>query len=269
MKLAITVIILFYSKLCTAQELYVFTEPASNMPTKSIGLRSNNYLMKDKSTSSLNYHLVPEIMAGVSKNIMVHVDAFLSNRNNSLSFEGGSLYGKYRLFSIDDVQKHFRIAAFGRASYNNSNIHMDEINLYGHNSGWETGIVATQLLHKVAISSGVSFVKAADNGDGNKFLYGDKNRNAINYTLSFGKLMLPKEYTSYKQTNMNLMLELLNQYNLGSRKYYVDIAPSLQLIFNSRSRIDIGYRQQINSSFQRTAPNGFLIRLEHNLFNAW
>lgn len=269
MRTTVFVIVLFYSSLCTGQELFVFTEPASNMAAKSIGLRSNNLLMNEKATSKVNYHLIPELMAGVSRNIMVHADAFLSNRNKGLSFEGGSIYAKYRLFSIDDVQKHFRMAAFGRVSYNNSEIHMDEINLYGHNSGWETGLVATQLLQKVAVSSAVSFIRGADNGGGNKFLYGDKNRNAINYTLSVGKLMLPKEYTSYKQTNLNLMLELLSQYNLGSGKYYVDIAPSLQLIFNSRSRIDIGYRQEISNSFHRTAPNGFLIRLEHNLFNAW
>ncbi len=269
MKFILIVNLLLLANFLSAQELYVFTEPASNMAAKSIGIRTNNYLMGERNTSDLNYHFVPEIMLGVSRKIMVHLDAFLSNRNKGFSLEGGSIYAKYRFLSNDEVQKHFRMAAFGRVSSNNSDIHMNEINLYGHNSGWETGIVATQLLHKVAISSGISFVKATDNGRGNKFFYGDKNRNAINYTLSVGKLMLPKEYTSYKQTNLNLMFELLNQYNTGSGKYYIDMAPSLQLIFNSRSRLDIGYRQQISSTFERTAPNGFLIRLEYNLFNAW
>lgn len=269
MKVIFLFTFLCFSKLCPAQELYVFTEPASNMATKSIGIRANNYLMDEKGTSKLNYHVVPEIMVGVSRKIMVHLDAFLSNRNKGLAYEGGSLYAKYRFLSNDDVQKHFRMAAFGRLSYNNSDIHMNEINLYGHNSGWETGIVATQLLYKVAISSGLSFLRAADNGKINKFYYGDKNRNAINYTLSIGKLMLPKEYSSYKQTNLNLMLELLNQYNVGSGKYYMDVAPSVQFIFNSRSRVDVGYRQQLSSTLDRSAPNGFIIRLEHNIFNAW
>jgi len=269
MKFILVINFLFFTNILPAQELYVFTEPASNMAAKSIGIRTNNYLMGEISTSDLNYHFVPEIMIGVSRKIMLHIDAFLSNRNKGFSLEGGSIYAKYRFLSNDEVQKHFRMAGFARVSSNNSDIHMNEINLYGHNSGWETGIVATQLLHKVAISSGISYVKAADNGKANKFSYGDKNRNAINYTVSIGKLMLPKEYTSYKQTNLNLMFELLNQYNIGSGKYYMDIAPSLQLIFNSRSRLDIGYRQQISSTFERTAPNGFLIRLEHNLFNAW
>ena len=81
--------------------------------------------------------------------------------------------------------------------------------------------------------------------------------------------MLPKDYTDYKQTNLNLMLEFLNQFNLGSGKYYMDIAPSMQLIFNSVARVDIGYRQQLNSSLYRTAPNGLFVRLEYNLFNAY
>jgi hypothetical protein len=33
----------------------------------------------------------------------------------------------------------------------------------GHNSGFETGLVATKLIKKVAISSSVSFERAYDN----------------------------------------------------------------------------------------------------------
>lgn len=252
-----------------AQELYVFTEPASNMAAKSIGFRLNNYIMPETYTSKTAYRLVPEIMIGVSKKIMVHGDVFLSNRNKGLSTEGGSVYAKYRFFSNDDVQKHFRMAAYGRYSFNNSRIDQEEINLYGYNSGFETGVVATQLIHKVALSASLSFLKATDNGDNNKYPYGNSNRNAINYTLSFGKLMLPKEYKDYKQTNLNLMLEFLNQYNPGTGKYYMDIAPSVQLIFNSVARADAGYRQQLTSTLYRTAPNGLFIRLEYNLFNVY
>jgi hypothetical protein len=48
----------------------------------------------------------------------------------------------------------------------------------------------------------------------------------------------------------------------------MDVAPSVQFIFNSQSRVDIGYRREISSTMLRTAPNGFFIRLEHNFFNA-
>ncbi|HRI22399.1 MAG TPA: hypothetical protein PLA68_15665, partial [Panacibacter sp.] len=79
---------------------------------------------------------------------------------------------------------------------------------------------------------------------------------------------LPKEYISYKQTNMNLMVELLGQ-TLGSNgKSYLDAAPSLQFIVNSQARIDIGYRRQLYSSMYRHSPNGLQLRLEYLFFNA-
>jgi hypothetical protein len=252
-----------------AQELYTFTEPASNMAAKNIGLRLNNYLMPDAHTTKTNYHAIPEVMLGISRKTMVHVDAFFSNRNNGFVAEGGSLYGKYRFLSNDDVQKHFRMAAYGRYSFNNSYIHQEDINLYGQNSGYELGLIATQLLHKVALSSGLSLLKATNNGGGHKYPYGNANSRALYYTLSVGKLMLPKEYKDYRQTNMNLMLEFLNQYNMGSGKYYMDVAPSVQFIFNSVARVDVGYRKQLSSTFFRTAPDGLFVRLEYNFFNAF
>ena len=263
--------ILLLVLICTrseAQELYVFTEPASNMATKSIGLRLNNSFMNETNTSKINYHLIPEVMIGVSKKVMLHVDAFISNRSNAFDVEGGSLYAKYRFLSTDDVHKHFRMAAFGRLSFNGSDIHQEEINVYAHNTGVEGGIIATQLVHKVAVSSGISFVKAMDNGK-NRFIYGEDESRALNYTFSVGKLMLPKEYKDYKQTNLNLMLESLSQLNLGSGNYYSDIAPSIQFIFNSQSRVDLGYRLELGSTLNRTAPKGLFVRLEYNLFNAY
>jgi hypothetical protein len=217
-----------------------------------------------------NYHFIPGVRIGVSKKLMLNFDAFFSNRAaDQFVHEGGSVYVKYRFLSNDAVQRHFRMAVFGKISYNNSDIHQEEINMQGHNTGYEAGIVATQLLRKVALSSTMSIVKAYDNGGGNKFTYGLDNSKAVNYTFSFGKLMLPKAYTSYRQTNVNLMVETLSQVNTGSGKYYIDGAPVVQLIFNSQSRIDVGYRKQISGNLLRTSPNGFLVRLEHNLFDVF
>jgi hypothetical protein len=269
MKHQFLTIVFFISVSCGAQELYSATEPASNRAAGSIGFRIDHLIMDEINSSKINYHLIPEIMIGVSKKLTIHGNVFFSNRNKTFSGEGGSLYAKYRFLSNDAVQRHFRMAAFGRISRNNSDIHQEEINMNGHNSGFEAGIVATQLLKKVALSSSVSFVNASDNGNNNKFPYGSKNSKAVNYTFSIGKLMLPKEYHDYNQTNINLMLEFLSQVNTGSGKYYIDIAPTVQMIFNSQSRLDIGYRQELSSTLLRTAPNGFFIRLEHNLFNVF
>lgn len=268
MKKILFIALLLVTQSSKAQELYVFTEPASNMAAKSIGLRLNNYLSRVNYSSQINYLLISEVMLGVSKKVMVHGDVFFNNGTERLHAQGGSIYGKYRFLSHDNLQTHFRMAAFGRFSFNNSNINQQEINLYGYNSGFEAGIIATQLLHKVALSSGLSFLKAIDNGS-NKFPFGPNDSKAVNYTLSAGKLMLPKDYKNYRQTNVNLMLELLNQYNIGSGKYYIDAAPSVQFIFYSQGRIDIGYRKQLSSTLSRTMANAFFIRLEYNFFNTY
>ncbi len=268
MKTKLSIAALFLCLTGAAQELFTFTEPASNMAAKSIGLRLNNYIVPERYTSATDYHLIPEVMVGVSKKVMVHGDIFFSNRSCRFSAEGGSVYAKYRFLSNDDVQQHFRMAAFGRYSINNSKIEEEEINLYGYNSGFEGGVVATQLLHKTALSSALSFVKAVDNNSSNKFP-DVNNSKALNYTLSAGKLVLPKIYKDYKQTNLNLMLELLSQLNLGSGRYYIDAAPSVQFIFNSVARLDIGYRTQLSHTLLRTSSNGLFIRFEYNLFNVY
>jgi hypothetical protein len=254
----------------SAQELFAYTEPASNMPARAVGLRLSNWLMKETAGGGLNYHLIPEVMVGINKSWMVHAEAFVSNRNKGLEAEGGALYAKYRFYSKDAVHHHFRMAAFGRLSRNRADIHQEEIETNGHNSGYELGTIATGLLHKTALSASASFEQAFDNRTGAgrdyEMLGPDK---AINYTASVGQLILPKKYTGYDQTNLNFMLELLGQWLPGYDKSYLDIAPSVQLIFNSQTRVDIGYRQQLYSTMSRTAPNGLLVRLEHNLFNAW
>src|SRR3982751_3521352 len=179
MKLQFLFIAFIISLSCTAQELYSATEPASNIASGAIGFRLNNSIMDERNSSKINYHLIPEVIFGISGKLMVSGNVFFSNRSEVFRGEGGSLYMKYRFLSNDAVQKHFRMAVFGRISYNNSDIHQEEINIYGHNTGVEFGIVATQLLRKVALSSSISFLKATDNGNNNKFLYGLNKSQAL------------------------------------------------------------------------------------------
>ena len=56
------------------QELFSFTEPASNMPSKSIGFRLTNTLMKEDASNQYNLHLLPEIMVGVNRHFMFHAE---------------------------------------------------------------------------------------------------------------------------------------------------------------------------------------------------
>lgn len=251
--------------LAQAQELFVYTEPASNMPAHTLGLRASNWLMDERGTGRVNYHLIPELMWGVNKNLMIHAEGFISNRNAGLAAEGMGLYAKYRFFSKDTLYRHFRAAAFGRVTTNNAPVHQEEIMTNGHNSGFTLGLIATQLLHKQALSATLSFERAMNNFAGNEFP-DMQSRNAVNLALSTGRLCYPNRYQHYGQTNINLMGEVLIQQLLGTNLRYFDFAPSVQFIFNSQTRVDIGYRMELWSNMERTAPSGLLVRVEHLVF---
>lgn len=264
-QLLIIICTLIYSGL-SAQELFVVTDPASNVPTGSLGIRLSNMLFKEAFKDGFNYHLMPEITYGINKNLMVRTSAFISNRSNSLYAEGVGLFAKYRFYSTDDLHSHFRMAAFARYSINRADIHQEQIEIMGHNTGYEGGIVVTQLIKKVAISSSVSFEKAKDNKPDYDFPVTFGN-SATNYTLSIGRLMHPKKYTTFKETNINLMLEFVGQTINENGKTFIDVVPSIQFIFNSQGRIDVGYRRELYSSMLRTAPNGIYVNFEYTFFN--
>ncbi len=266
MKKVIFIVCIVISFKANAQELFVMTEPASNMPAGSIGIRAMNSFMFEKD-GTLNYHIMPEIMWGASAKWMFHLQSFHSTRSTgTLKTEGGSIYAKYRFYSNDDIHKHFRMALYGRYSKNKADLHQEEIETMGHNTGYEGGLVATKLVNKVAVSSSLSFEKALDNKPDYKFPATQSN-NATNYTLSIGKLMYPTKYTSLKQTNINLMCEFLGQRLNANGKSNLDIVSSLQFIIRSQARIDIACRKQLYSTMARTAANGFLIKFEYIFFN--
>jgi len=248
-----------------SQELYVNTEPASNMATHSLGVRLENQgdfnpVYKDRTTL--------EIMYGVSKDWMVHGSLYQSDYYQSQQhFEGGSVYAKYRFLSVDSVQSHFRGAFFGKISSINNPLPNQEISLEGDNSGFQTGVVFTKLMHKLALSGSASYLRAFDNGD--YHLPVTNADNAVAYTLSAGYLLLPKTYTNYNQVNVNLYFELLGKTNPGYNQSYLDAAPAVQFIFNSVFRVDLSYRAPLYNSMIRNSNNTYLVRLEYNIFNAF
>ncbi len=266
MKAVLTIILGLSLQILFSQELFVVTDPASNVPTGSLSVRLSNSLFKEVYEDGYNYHLMPEVTYGINKNLMVRTSAFISNRSNSLYAEGANIFSKYRFYSSDDLHSHFRIAAFARYSFNRADIHQEQIEIMGHNSGYEGGIVATQLIKKVAISGSASFEKALDNKPDYEFPASQANT-ATNYTFSIGKLMYPKKYTNFKQTNINLMLEFVGQTLNENGKTYIDVVPSIQFIFNSQARIDVGYRRELYSNMLRTAPNGIYLNFEYTFFN--
>lgn len=270
MKKIITLI--FLLMLCVqlyAQELFTYTEPASNMAAHSIGIRATQTFMKNENNNQYNFHFLPELMVALSKKMMFHAEGFVSNRNGNVETEGAGIYGKYRFFSNDDIHSHFRMALYSQLSFNRADVHQDAIDLKGHNSGYEMGFVFTKLKHKTAVSSSVSMIHAMDNRAQQNFKFPDSSRTAMGYTLSIGQLVLPKNYVSYEQVNLNMMLEVLGQTNLQTKKSYLDLGPVLQWVIMSKMRVDVGYRFALVNQLSRSAPQGFLLRFEYNFFNAF
>ncbi|SFP09808.1 hypothetical protein SAMN05428949_7356 [Chitinophaga sp. YR627] len=263
-----------------AQELYVSTEPASNMAANSFGFRVTNRFFKMEHEGVTGMRIEPELMWGISKKLMVHVVGLASNQMQpSLRFEGGSVYAKYRFLSNDDVQSHFRMAAYVKGSvidnpfvpvmregavkpYDNQ-----ELDLEGGASGVSGGIIATQLIHKLAVSATVGYNRFLNNTKDNLPDY--LSANAVNYSLSAGYLLLPRSYRSYDQTNLNIYVEFLGKANTDavSRNQYLDVAPAIQFIFNSSTRLDFSYRTELFGDMSRNVFNTFTLRFEHNIFN--
>jgi hypothetical protein len=252
------------------QELYVFSEPASNMPAKSLGVKMTAMYGKGVHSNRTLQRYMPELMVGVNKNWMIHATASFSDMHQSkFIFESARLYAKWRFLSIDDLHKHFRLAAFGAVTYSENHLDHNEINLMmGDQSGVQAGLIATQLWHKLAVSGTVSLNEVI-NKERKKDL-GIYAFSSVNYSLSAGYLILPFEYTDYKQTNLNLYVELLGSRNLNFNpdKYYVDLAPAVQLIFNSNAKLNLGYRFQLSGDIYRLMKKSFLISYDYTFLNA-
>ena len=251
----------------TGQELYVFTEPASNMPAKSVSAKySGKFLNTTMHESGIEQRHTAEIMFGINKNWMVHgATTFSDMYTDQFRLESGRVYAKYRFLSIDEVHKHFRMAAFGEISHSRNEIMFDEISLEGDQSGLQAGLIATQLWNKLAVSSTLSFTQVTTKKP--EHHPGDYPYQAFNYSLSAGLLVLPVEYTSYNQTNLNIYAELLGQQSIDQQKYFVDLAPAVQLIFRSTYKLNLGYRFQLNSNMNRMSANSFNIAFETVFLN--
>lgn len=255
------------------QELYVYTEPASNVPARSVSLKlMDHFVTSDNIYSRFSHRLMPQVSVGVSKKFMLRAGASFANMHTSrFQYESVSLYAKYRFLSVDDVHKHFRMAVFADASATRAPFHYDEITLMGDKSGVEAGLIATQLWHKLAVSGTVSHTQVLDKSrkNSNVIYIPERKYQSLNYSLSAGYLVFPKVYNDYKQVNLNLYLEVLGQQTLDRSTGYLDIAPAIQLIFGSNTKFNAGYRFQAAGNMQRMASGSWQISLERTFLNVF
>ena len=251
-----------------AQELFIFTEPASNMPSHSISGKVTGKYSKHPEATNYMQRYAPEIMFGLNKKWMAHFSSTFSDMySNNVRWESVKTYLKYRFLSNDEVHKHFRMAGFGEYSYSRNTAIYDDISIDGDQSGFQGGLIMTQLWNKLAVSSTLSYLQTIKNKniEIDVFIPGK----SFNYTVSAGYLVFPFNYTSFKQTNFNVYAELLGQRALDMKKYVVDFAPGIQFIFNSNAKLNIGYRYQISGNMYRMAEKSWLVSFERTFLGAW
>jgi hypothetical protein len=257
------------------QELYVFTDPASNVPKSSVSLKYAGKWVRERNLDhehGLVRHML-ESSLGVSRHLMLRPAITMGNMYSGYpstdnKFESLSLYAKWRIYSQDDVHKHLRAALFMKGVYSRNNLKFDEITADGDQTGIQAGMVLTKLQRKLAVSSSLSFIELLDKERFMKY-YGPRNfgYQSFHYSLSAGYLLFPRKYQGYRQTNFNLYCELLGSNGIDKGYAILDIAPAAQLIFNSNTKLNIGYRTQLSSNAYRMSRSGFQVSIERTFLN--
>ncbi len=202
----------------------------------------------------------------------------ISYRVNPFLLEGFHFYAKYRLINFDGEQRHLRIAAYAEATKSFVAHTEGESSLMTDNSGYGGGLIFTRLYKRFATSVTWGFIKSEpykqhDKYRTLKFQSGDVTM----YNVSFGYRLYPKKYDTYKDVNINLYAEFINKdytaaqitYN-GAPYYYAflkniglpstlytynglvankysELRTTVQFIFNSSNRIDIGIAMPVYS----------------------
>ncbi len=263
----ITILFLCISSFGYAQELFIFSEPASTMPKNAIMFRMNSRHYADR--SGYYYKLNPELGYGLAKNLMGHVEGYYSN----WVLPGGTwdavgINGKYRVFSQDDLHRHKRLALTAKFIYSFRPLPMQWMIEDGNTSMASAGIIYTQLIHKLALSGKINYLKPLQE-------WNASNGEVLQWQVSSGLLIFPLEYKNYKQVNINIYAEYLGQQNLGlkydqdapiSKAINHDLGLGIQFIMASRFTTELAYRMNIGGNMNRMTNSMYYFNLEYMLF---
>ncbi len=305
-----------------AQELFPLQQAASNVPKGTVGLRAFGSMYSEWGTN--RYLTSLRFMYGLTPKVTVLVTSSLSNHHSSrlpkdllyhlhdyanantvfktnsirrglvypYQFNGIHLYVKYRFVTMDRQSRHFRMALYGEYGWIRSAHDESEPSLLDDTKGWGTGLIASWLRNRWAISwigglaiAGMYAEVQQDpdvfypDGIYTKIRYG----NALLTNLSLGYRLFPKKYRNYNQDNTNLYLEFQSKY-FGSARiwqngnpaviqtpalqadWYVEVYPGIQKIIQSNLRLDLSVGMPLlGRSYTRFYPI-FLVGIQRYFY---
>ena len=282
MRIFFILFLLIHTYIISAQELYINSEPASLIPkgTKVVRLTNSNIFLDGSNimgSISNAFIVTPSLSYGLSKKIMVSGSFQFANKPYeqdmmpNFGFNGFKLYSKQRILTTDKDKYHTRLSSFIKYSYHENKFMKDILDLELQDTGFELGLIGTQLIKKLAISITSGFTRISNIDE--KFTQGTTvkwqktNVNTFKNSISAGYLLFPRKYKSYRQTNFNIYLEYItntiitkdfpSRYN----KFTSTLAPGIQFILLSRSRLDFSYKLRNGEM-----PEEFLIKLTYIIY---
>ena len=296
-----------------AQELFPIGDNASSVPKGALGVRAFDEGYKE--TDLFRNLAGIKLLYGATSKLSISATATLSDiheknlpfdfithnhgstPNDSTKtpqqgvpypyiFNSIDLYAKYRFYTADGENSHLRMAVYGEGSYVAVPSHEAEPDLLMHTSGYGGGIIATYLKHHFAASLTTGLIIPSSYKGNTYDKYGgiypttiDYGK-AMNYSLSLGYLLYPKNYTGYNQVNWNIYCEFTGKAYGAAKAYqydgpfagallytlpittpilksgaYLDIDPGVQCIINSTYRIEASVAfHLINQSYDHLYP---------------
>ena len=282
MRIFFILFLLIHTYIISAQELYINSEPASLIPkgTKVVRLTNSNIFLDGSNimgSISNAFIVTPSLSYGLSKKIMVSGSFQFANKPYeqdmmpNFGFNGFKLYSKQRILTTDKDKYHTRLSSFIKYSYHENKFMKDNLDLELQDTGFELGLIGTQLIKKLAISITSGFTRISNIDEkftqGTTIKWQKTNVNTFKNSISAGYLLFPRKYKSYRQTNFNIYLEYItntiitkdfpSRYN----KFSSTLAPGIQFILLSRSRLDFSYKLRNGEM-----PEEFLIKLTYIIY---
>lgn len=273
-KLLLIILIFVISKNSFSQELYIVTHPAANLSKNRVEFRT---AVMEYSGFEY-YHNSFELNYGLLGNLTLYNSIYYTFENGYNFFGNyeGSL--RYRLHDIDKKNYHIRFAAQSGllVPVNGQPIVGDQVEYELHpghkvkfynfvnditvpsidfhttdNYTLKNEIIVTNLIKKFAATGVMGF---NINFPKNDFKFG----NYFDWTLAFGYLLLPRQYSGYDDINLNIYSEskayffYKNQflgediYNSGG--FRLDTYLGIQAIFFSSLMAELSYKIPVHSN---------------------
>ena len=282
MRIFFILFLLIHTYILSAQELYINSEPASLIPkgTKVVRLTNSNIFLDGSNImgSIGNAFIVtPSLSYGISKKIMLSGSIQFANKpyeqdmTPNFGLNGFKIYSKQRILSTDKQKYHTRLSSFIKYSYHEDKFMKDNLDIELQDTGFELGLIGTQLINKLAISITTAITRISNIDEkltqGSTVKWQTTNLNTFKNSISAGYLLFPRKYNSYKQTNFNLYVEYLTNTIINENfpvrydKFTSTFAPGIQFIIMSRSRLDFSYKIR-----KGDMPEEFLVKLTYIIY---